>query len=69
MIDKSENDDKLIQMLKDEIKRIENVKGVKGALQTGHKMEVRPVDDELIKLRGENGRLRNQVKCFEIEVS
>jgi hypothetical protein len=24
--------------------------------------------DELIRLRGENGRLKNQVKCFEIEV-
>lgn len=24
--------------------------------------------DELIKLRGENGRLKNQVKCAEIEI-
>ena len=56
-------------MLKDEIKRIETVKGVKGTLQTGQKMDLVKPDDELIKLRGENGRLRNQVKCFEIEVS
>ena len=69
LIEKTENDDRLIMMLKDEIKRIESVKGVKGTLQTGHKIELKPADDELIKLRGENGRLRNQVKCFEIEVS
>jgi len=42
---------------------------VKGTLKTGKKIEEpQPDESELIKLRGENGRLRNQVKCFEIEV-
>ncbi len=35
LIEKSENDDRLISMLKDEIKKIESVKGVRGTLQTG----------------------------------
>jgi hypothetical protein len=47
-IEKSENDDKLISMLKDEIKRIESIKGVKGTLQTGNKMELVKPTDELI---------------------
>jgi hypothetical protein len=48
LIEKSENDDKLISMLKDEIKRIESIKGVKGTLQTGNKMELVKPTDELI---------------------
>jgi uncharacterized small protein (DUF1192 family) len=32
MIEKSENDDRLIAMLKDEIKRVETSKGTKGSL-------------------------------------
>ena len=32
LIEKTENDDRLNMMLKDEIKRIESVKGVKGTL-------------------------------------
>jgi len=35
-------------MLKDEIKRIESVKGVKGTLQTGNKVEQIKPTDELI---------------------
>ena len=36
-------------------------------MQTGKAVQ-ESVTDELIKLRGENGRLRNQVKCGEIEI-
>jgi predicted RNase H-like nuclease (RuvC/YqgF family) len=38
LIDKTENDDKLIIMLKQEIARLEQNKGVKGTLSTGHKI-------------------------------
>jgi len=33
-------------------------------------MRLKPLNetDELTKLRGENGRLKNQVKCCEIEI-
>lgn len=54
-------------MLKQEIARLEQNKGVKGTLSTGQKVQEAP-SDELIRLRGENGRLKNQVKCFEIEI-
>ena len=56
-------------MLKDEVKRLEQVKGVRSQLQGGKgaPMQQNPTD-ELIKLRGENGRLKNQVKCGEIEL-
>ncbi len=54
-------------MLKQEIARLEQNKGVKGTLSTGQKLQEAP-SDELIRLRGENGRLKNQVKCFEIEI-
>ena len=66
MIEKSENDDRLIAMLKDEVKRIESQKNVKGSLITGSKMAT---TDEVISLRGENGRLRNQVKCQEVDLA
>lgn len=54
-------------MLKQEIARLESNKGVKGTLATGKQVQ-EAASDELIRLRGENGRLKNQVKCFEIEV-
>ncbi len=38
LIDKTENDDKLIVMLKQEIARLEQNKGVKGTLSTGQKV-------------------------------
>jgi hypothetical protein len=57
-------------MLKSEISRLESSKGVKSSLHSG-KATLAPLHesatDELIKLRGENGRLKNQVKCSEIE--
>lgn len=54
-------------MLKSEIQRLEAMKGVKSTLQTGKAVQ-ESVNEELIKLRGENGRLKNQVKCSEIEI-
>lgn len=58
MLEKSENDDRLVAMLKDEVKRLESLKQVKGALPTGPKSQLTSVD-EVVQLRGENGRLRN----------
>jgi hypothetical protein len=58
LIEKTENDDKLIGMLKSEIQRLEAMKGVKSTLQTGKAVQ-ESVNEELIKLRGENGRLKN----------
>lgn len=69
LIEKTENDDKLINMLKDEVRRLEQLKGVKSSLQGGKGVPLQQNStDELIKLRGENGRLKNQVKCGEIEL-
>jgi hypothetical protein len=45
-------------MLKSEIQRLEAMKGVKSTLQTGKAVQ-ESVNEELIKLRGENGRLKN----------
>ena len=74
LIEKTDNDDKLIAMLKSEIKRLESSKGVKSKLSGG------PLGNEggssssainvseATKLRAENGRLKNSVKCLEIEL-
>jgi hypothetical protein len=68
-----ENDDKLIQLLKTEIKRIEATKGVKSTLSggattgAGGALSANEVS-EIAKCKAENGRLRNQIKCLEIEV-
>lgn len=59
-------------MLKQEIARLENSKGVKSSLSGGAGRKLPPGQqdsEELIKLRGENGRLRNQVKVSEIEIN
>ena len=65
LIEKTENDDKLIAMLKSEIKRLESAKGVKSQLSGS----VTATDNnESVKLRSENARLKNSVKCLEIEV-
>ena len=70
MLEKSENDDRLIAMLKDEVSRLEKSKNVRGTLQTGSKIGGgAPATDEIVSLRGENGRLRNSVKCAEIEIA
>jgi hypothetical protein len=67
-----ENDDKLIQMLKSEIKRMESAKGVKSQLTGGGTASVAGSQQsqvsDIAKLKAENGRLKNQVKCLEIEV-
>jgi len=55
-------------MLKEEIKRLESVKNVKSTLATGAKAKPLDRSDELFQLRGENGRLKNDVKCMEIEL-
>ena len=68
LIQKAENDDKLISMLKEEIKRLEQVKNVKSTLQTGAKLKPLTRDDEIVQLRGENGMLKNTIKCMEIEL-
>jgi hypothetical protein len=56
-------------MLKQEINRLESIKHTKSTLNSGKSAQQESVSDELIKLRGENGRLRNQVKCSEIEIA
>lgn len=68
LIEKAENDDKLISMLKEEVKRLESIKNVKSTLATGTKAKPLDRNDELVKLRGENGQLKNTVKCMEIEI-
>ena len=55
-------------MLKEEIKRLEQVKNVKSTLQTGAKLKPMDRNDEIVQLRGENGMLKNTVKCMEIEL-
>ena len=68
LVQKAENDDKLIAMLKEEIKRLENVKNVKSTLQTGAKLKPLDRNDEIVQLRGENAMLKNSVKCQQIEL-
>ena len=55
-------------MLKEEIKRLEQVKNVKSTLTTGTKLKPLDRNDEIVSLRGENGRLKNTLKCMEIEL-
>jgi hypothetical protein len=59
-----ENDDKLITMLKSEIKRLESAKGVKSTLSGGPTISGGGASSamdvpEIAKLKAENGRLRN----------
>ena len=68
LIEKTENDDKLINMLKQELQRLEQVKNVKSTLHSGMRLKPLNETDELTRLRGENGRLKNQVKCLQIDV-
>ena len=55
LLDKTENDDKLIQMLKSEITRLENTKGVKSKLD-GDQSEVAA---ELHRLKRDCANLKN----------
>lgn len=60
LIEKTENDDKLITMLKSEVQRLEHIKQVKSTLNTGG-VRLKPLSqtDDVTRLTGENGRLRN----------
>ena len=55
-------------MLKQEIARLEASKGQKSTLNSGKQVQEAPTE-ELIKLRGENSRLKNSNKCYEIEIA
>lgn len=68
LIEKTENDDRLITMLKSEVARLEQLKQVKSTLNSGMRLKPLTETDEATRLRGENGRLKNQVKCNEIEL-
>lgn len=69
LLDKAENDDKLVQMLKGEIGRLENLKGVKSTLKQADDIAAKQVNDKnMINLKRENTNLLNQVKCQEIEL-
>ena len=61
LLDKAENDDKLVAMLKSEVSRLENVKGVKSQLRTPG-----TGGDEKIVI--ENKQLKNEVQCLQIEL-
>ena len=68
LIEKTENDDRLIAMLKSEVGRLEQLKQVKSTLNSGMRLKPLNETDELTRVRGENGRLTNRVKCLEIEL-
>ena len=61
LLDKAENDDKLVLMLKQEITRLENLKGTKSQLRA-------PVEVQMAEGRRDLSQLKNLVKCLEIEL-
>ena len=67
LLDKAENDDKLVAMLKQEVTRLENLKGVKSQLRTEEATDRRNMT-ELQKLQRDLANSRNEVKCREIEL-
>ena len=67
LLDKTENDDKLIAMLKQEIARLENLKGVKSQLKSDDAADHQHIT-EMQKLKRELTNLKNEVKCQEIEI-
>ena len=67
LLDKTENDDRLIQMLKQEISRLENSKGLKSMMPKGGEGGD-GVAIELAKARRELVLLKNEVKCAEIKI-
>ena len=67
LLDKTENDDKLIAMLKQEIARLENLKGVKSQLKSEDVANHQHIT-EMQKLKRELTNLKNEVKCQEIEI-
>ena len=62
LLDKAENDDKLVAVLKQEVARLENVKGVKSQLKSEEAVD-RQNMTELQKLKRELINTKNQVKC------
>ncbi len=56
LLDKAENDDKLIGMLKQEITRLENIKGAKSVLKEEQQTSI---DTEIHKLKREVANLKN----------
>ena len=70
LLDKTENDDKLIAMLKQEIARLESLKGVKSQLKGDDAAGLANVQQatEMQKLKREVTNLKNEVKCQEIEI-
>ena len=65
LLDKTENDDKLITMLKQEVSRLENLKGAKSAIKAE---PPKNLHNEVVELKREKAMLGNEVKCLEIEV-
>jgi len=69
LIDKTENDDKLISMLKSEIKKLESSKGISSSLTVGSKVHMNKqmansdMTDEMIKMQSRINMLNNNVKC------
>jgi hypothetical protein len=68
LLDKTENDDKLIMMLKQEVARLEQVKGVKSNLKQENMQVQSQQHSEMTKLKRDVSMLGNQVKCYEIEL-
>jgi len=73
LIDKTENDDKLITMLKAEIKKLETSKGIKSSLTVGGRKaavsQAGGIDpEEHVKLQARCSMLSNNVKCLEIDL-
>ena len=68
LLDKTENDDKLIMMLKQEVARLEQVKGVKSNLKQEGAQVQSQQHSEMTKLKRDVSMLGNQVKCYEIEL-
>ena len=75
LIDKTENDDKLIGMLKAEIAKLESSKGVKSSLNLGSrgagqtKAGVGSYDnDEISKLHQKVALYSNDIKCLQVEL-
>jgi hypothetical protein len=78
LIDKTENDDKLINMLKAEIKKLEGSKGVTSSLTQGMSKAAMTKHmtanansnqgEELYKMQTRINMLNNNVKCMEIEI-
>ena len=66
LLDKTENDDKLINMLKVEISRLENIKGVKSNIKTD--IPKQAANPELNQLRMDSMTMKNTIKCQDIEI-